>query len=191
VSAGSAHACAVRTDGTLACWGSDAFGREAITPPPGTFTAVTSDWFANCAIRTDGALVCWGESYVTLTTPAPVPAAPVLATAPSATPKPKAISAAKAFSLPSARACVSRRKFTIRIRKLPGVTWTGAKVRVRGKLVRTIKRSRITAPVNLTGLPRGRFTVAITATATDKRSATGKRTYHTCTRKRASSGPKL
>ena len=79
----------------------------------------------------------------------------------------------------------------IRIRKLPGITWAGAKVRVRGKLVRTIKRSRVAAPVNLTGLPRGRFTVAITATATDGRAVTGRRSYHTCARKRASPGPKL
>ena len=32
ISAGSAHTCGVRTDGTLACWGANDFGRA---PPPG------------------------------------------------------------------------------------------------------------------------------------------------------------
>ena len=31
ISAGSAHTCGVRTDGTLACWGTNDFGRA----PPG------------------------------------------------------------------------------------------------------------------------------------------------------------
>jgi hypothetical protein len=41
------------------------------------------------------------------------------------------------------------------------------------------------------GLPKGRFTVSITATASDGRTVTGKRTYNTCARKRGSPGPKL
>jgi hypothetical protein len=57
--------------------------------------------------------------------------------------------------------------------------------------VKTLKRPRITAPVNLTGLPKGTFKVSITATATDGRTATGTRTYRTCVRRRGSAGPKL
>jgi hypothetical protein len=53
-------------------------------------------------------------------------------------------------------------------------------VKVRGKRAKTVKRSRITALVNLTGLPQGRFTVSITATASDGRTVTGRRSYHTC-----------
>lgn len=131
---------------------------------------------------------------VTLTV-APLPApAPAPAAGPTASPPSNgapAISTAKAFSLPSARRCVSRRNFTIRIRRLPGVVWVRATVTVNGKRVKTVKRSRITAPVNLTGLPKGRFTVDITATTSDGRTVTGKRAYHTCARKRRSPGPSL
>jgi hypothetical protein len=43
---------------------------------------------------------------------------------------------------PSAGRCLSRRRFAIRIRKLPGVTFLSAVVKVRNK---GVKRSRMTA----------------------------------------------
>jgi hypothetical protein len=110
---------------------------------------------------------------------------------PSTAKPPPRISAASAFTLPPAKACVSRRHFTIRIRKLRGVTFVSAVVKVNGKRVKTVKRARIIAPVNLTGLPKGRFVVSITATTSDQRRVTGTRTYRTCAPKRRSSGPKL
>ncbi len=178
--------CGIRTDQTLACWGFNGANlpyNEA-TPPAGTYLSVSNGGHFGCAVRTDHTLVCW---------PSAAPAAasnPSAAPTPAATkPTPKPISAAKAFSLPSAKTCLSKRSFTIRIRKLAGVTWVSAAVRVHGKRVKTIKRSRITAPVNLRGLPKGRFTVAITAKAADGRVVTGKRTYHTCTASTARQGP--
>jgi hypothetical protein len=107
---------------------------------------------------------------------------PTLAAAstPKPSPKPEPNSATEAFKLPSAKACVSRRKFSIRIRRLPGITFVRAVVIVNGKRVKTVKRSRITAPVNLVGLPKGRFTVSITATTNDGHTVTGKRRYHMC-----------
>jgi hypothetical protein len=110
---------------------------------------------------------------------------------PASRPNPKPISPSKAFKLPSAKACVSRRKFSIRIRRLPGITFVRAVVIVNGKRVKTVKRSRITARVKLAGLPKGRFTVSITATTSDGRTVTGKRRYHTCARKHRRSLPKL
>jgi hypothetical protein len=119
-------------------------------------------------------------------------AAPSAAGAPGTIPKPKPIAAGSAFSLPSAKTCVRRgHRFTIRIHKLPGITFVGAVVKVRGKRVKTVKRSRITAPIDLSGLPKGRFKVSITATTSDRRSVTGTRTYHTCAPKRSSKGPRL
>ena len=44
-----------------------------------------------------------------------------------------AISATVAFSLPSAKQCVSKRKFTIHVRKLPGITWVSAVIKIDGK----------------------------------------------------------
>lgn len=119
------------------------------------------------------------------TPPAPTPPGPVAPAAPAP------ISASKAFTLPSSKACVSRRSFTIRVRKLPGVSFVKAVVKVNGKRVKTVSRARITAPVNLKGLPSGRFRVSITATAADGRVVTGSRTYRTCAKKRRSSGPRL
>jgi hypothetical protein len=100
-----------------------------------------------------------------------------------ATKRKPAISAASAFVLPSAQKCVSGRTLTIQVRKLPHVTWVGATVKVNGKRFKTIKRSQVTRPIKLTGLPTGKFVLAITAKTSDGRSVTAKRTYHTCATK--------
>jgi methionine-rich copper-binding protein CopC len=103
--------------------------------------------------------------------------------------KPPTPSAARAFVLPSAKRCVSRRRFAIHVRKLAGITWTGAVIKINHKRVRTIARKRIAAVVNLRSLPKGTFVLSITATSTDGRKVTGTRTYHTCAAKRRAGGP--
>lgn len=80
--------------------------------------------------------------------------------------------------------CLSKRSFRIRLKEPKGDALDSAKVYVNGRLVRTIKRERITAPVNLTGLPKGRYTVRITAKTVLGRTITGTRKYRTCTKKR-------
>ena len=102
---------------------------------------------------------------------------------------PKAISAVAAFSLPSAKQCVSRRKFTIHVRKLPGITWTSAVIKINHKRVKTLGRAHITALVNLVGLPKGTFVLSITAKASNGQTVTGTRTYHTCVPKGKNSYP--
>jgi hypothetical protein len=57
-------------------------------------------------------------------------------------------------------------------------------VKLRGKRVKTVTRSRISAPINLVGLPKGTYKVSVTATASDGRTVTDTRTYHTCAPKR-------
>ncbi len=60
VSAGGTHTCAIRDDGTLACWGDDSSGQlDGI--PDGTFQAVSAGGTHTCAIRDDGTLACWGD----------------------------------------------------------------------------------------------------------------------------------
>ena len=86
--------------------------------------------------------------------------------------------------LPSAKACVSRRSFRIRLRIPKGVTAASATVRVNGKTVSVVKGKRLTAPIDLRGLPKGRFTVKITLKTTDGRSVSSSRRYHTCAPKR-------
>jgi alpha-tubulin suppressor-like RCC1 family protein len=62
VSAGDSHTCGVKTDGTIACWGSNSYGKA--TPPPGTFTVVSAGYNHTCAVRTDGSVTCWGDNQL-------------------------------------------------------------------------------------------------------------------------------
>jgi hypothetical protein len=58
VSTGGGHTCAIRTNGTLECWGRNLSGQAS--PPDGTYRAVSAGGNHTCAIRTDGTLACWG-----------------------------------------------------------------------------------------------------------------------------------
>ena len=74
VTAGNAHTCATRADGTLWCWGNNQFGElgtggidngqflpEQVTAPaPGGWADVTAGEIYTCATRTDESLWCWG-----------------------------------------------------------------------------------------------------------------------------------
>ena len=59
VSAGGNHSCGLRTDGTVACWGSNDIGQAS--PPSGTFSAVSAGGAHSCGVKTDGTLACWGD----------------------------------------------------------------------------------------------------------------------------------
>lgn len=83
---------------------------------------------------------------------------------------------------PSNRRCRSRRNFRIRLRHpRGGRRIVAATVRVNGRSVATRRGRRVTAPVDLRGLPRGRYTVSITALLDDSRIVRGTRRYRTCT----------
>jgi len=60
VAAGGSHTCAIRDDGTLACWGDDSAG-QLDEVPSGTFRSLSAGGTHTCAIRTDGTLACWGD----------------------------------------------------------------------------------------------------------------------------------
>jgi hypothetical protein len=89
--------------------------------------------------------------------------------------------AATTFTLPSTRACVSRRHFRIRVKK---GSYASIVVWVNGKRVQTLRGKRITATVDLRGLPKGRFTVKIAATLKAGKVITDTRKYRTCTSKK-------
>ncbi len=72
VAAGAGHACARKTDGTVWCWGSGAFGRlgngsttSALTPVQAQGVAGATDLAAGyahtCAVLGDGTVRCWGR----------------------------------------------------------------------------------------------------------------------------------
>lgn len=64
VAPGLNYICALRTDGTLACWGGeDNPTQDALfhnNVPSGTFTQVTMGNRHACALRADGSIACWG-----------------------------------------------------------------------------------------------------------------------------------
>jgi alpha-tubulin suppressor-like RCC1 family protein len=75
VSAGYEHTCAIKTDGTLWCWGSDWDGRlgngaDGDQDSPDQESTAATDWASvsagpghTCAIKTDGTLWCWGGDW--------------------------------------------------------------------------------------------------------------------------------
>ena len=83
--------------------------------------------------------------------------------------------------------CLSKRSFRIRLKEPPGDALETASVFVNNRRVQTRTGERITAPVNLRNLPRGRYTVKITARTVLGKTITGTRKYRTCARKRRGS----
>ncbi len=59
VVAGRSTSCGIRQDGSVGCWGLDAWGESS--PPKGSFTSVDLGWRHGCGLRTDGTIACWGD----------------------------------------------------------------------------------------------------------------------------------
>jgi hypothetical protein len=117
-------------------------------------------------------------------TPTPAPAVP-----PPPPPAGKPLKATDVIRFPSTHKCVSRRKFRIRLRHPGGVKLVSARVVLNGKRLKVVKGRRLTSAIVLKGLPKGRFTLKITVTTSTGKKLTGKRRYHTCTKKRRSKHP--
>jgi hypothetical protein len=81
---------------------------------------------------------------------------------------------------PSNKLCLSHRNFTIHVLQLRDLTYRQVSVYVNGRRVNVVRGSRIGAPVDLHGLPKGRYTVRITVTTNTGRRITGTRAYRTC-----------
>jgi len=65
VSAGQQQLCALRKDGTVACWGKGSF-----EPPPGRFRQIdVGTLFFACGVREDGRIACWGEDIALMGAP--------------------------------------------------------------------------------------------------------------------------
>ena len=65
VRSGGSHACALRTEGTITCWGNDlqywsqpGFGGSP--QPTGVFTQLDAHGRSACAVSTAGQIACWG-----------------------------------------------------------------------------------------------------------------------------------
>jgi hypothetical protein len=181
-----------------------------ITPGASYFEAGYSEVWTHIATRTpfpntcrctepidNGAGLSWSYSlapgaratfsHFTVFSPTGV-AGPPPPAAPAST-RPPVFGANGVVSAPSNRRCISRRSFRIRIRQRRGIRVISAVVRVNGRQVRVLRGRRLTAPVNLRGLPRGRYTVTIRLFTADGRLITGTRRYRTCAPKRRRGRP--
>jgi hypothetical protein len=117
-----------------------------------------------------------GATAAPASAPAPAPA-PVVSV-------PALPRAAEVIALPSSKRCASRRRFRIHVKRTAGVTYASAAVFVNGKRVKVVKQARLTAPVDLRGLPKGRFSVKIVVTTVDGRKVSATRRYRACAAKR-------
>jgi hypothetical protein len=87
--------------------------------------------------------------------------------------------------LPSARACLSKRRFMIHVRDPRNDAFKLVKVTIVGKRLKTRRHgSYVAATVDLRGLHKGTFTLHITGVTVQGRKLNGSRTFHTCTRGR-------
>jgi hypothetical protein len=85
---------------------------------------------------------------------------------------------------PAPRACASRRHFAVHVHRPRFVRLVSARVYVNGRRVAVRRGRRLSAPVDLRHLPRGRFTVTIRARTSTGRTIVDRRHYRTCVPKR-------
>jgi hypothetical protein len=88
-----------------------------------------------------------------------------------------------AITAPSNAVCTSRRDFTIHVIQIKHVVYRKVSIYLNGRRINVVRGARITAPVDLRGLPKGRYTLRITVTTSTGKRITGTRTYHTCAAK--------
>lgn len=61
VAAGENHACALRRDGKVECWGANTHGQLNV-PKDLRFQKIASGWNFVCGIQIDGTITCWGRN---------------------------------------------------------------------------------------------------------------------------------
>ncbi len=64
---GGMYSCAIKSDGSVICWGFDGHGQS--TPPSGTFTQVSAYSGHTCGVKNYGNVVCWGVNSENQSTP--------------------------------------------------------------------------------------------------------------------------
>jgi hypothetical protein len=85
---------------------------------------------------------------------------------------------------PSAKACVSRRRFSIHLAEPQNDPFKTLSITLRGhRITMARKGDYYVGTVNLKGLPLGAFTLKVKATTVLGVLLTGNRTYHTCAKK--------
>ncbi len=114
------------------------------------------------------------------------PGAAAPAVTPGTTPSKNAVKAADVIFLPAAKACVSRRRFRIRLKVPKTVAVTSAEVTVGKRKVKVVKGGRLASKIDLSGLPKGRFMVTIVLRLADGSTLKSTRRYRACAPRRRS-----
>ena len=120
--------------------------------------------------------------------PAPPPAPPP--PPPAVTPPSGAFGPNGLLDTPSNRRCISRRYFRIRLRKKYWPITVGVTIKM-PRTTRALRRPPWGTIVDLRGLPKGRFSVRITALTTTGATIKGTRKYKTCRGRLRGGKPKL
>lgn len=96
----------------------------------------------------------------------------------------------KIVTLPKqGKRCFSRRSFKIRLKEPAGDALVSATVSRNAKPIAVRRvRGRLTATIRLTGSPRGRYTIKISAKTVLGKTIKGSRKYRTCASKRRGGG---
>ena len=68
ISAGYQHTCAISSDRSIQCWGSNSHG-QLFAPLANNFSQVDVGRFHVCALDADGAITCWGDNEYGQTDP--------------------------------------------------------------------------------------------------------------------------
>jgi hypothetical protein len=93
-------------------------------------------------------------------------------------------------SLPSAKKCLSARKFNVHIHDPKYDPFKSVVVTLRGHKLKVVHRGNTyIATVNLKGLPPGAFKIKVKATTFRGNHLSGSRTYHTCAKKPKKASP--
>ena len=63
ISAGKTHACGLRENGSIVCWGYDEHNNRILDAPAGTdFRQISAGHNFTCALRQDATIACWGNN---------------------------------------------------------------------------------------------------------------------------------
>jgi hypothetical protein len=158
-----------------------------------------TSWFSNISADTSSGTVNFspaiapgGSTYFSLEAP---PSAAAIKVGTPTTTKPGLPSAfgrnGVIQGLPSTHRCLSKRHFTIHIRRYSGVSYVEAIVFLNRQKVGVVRsrHGQFSAPINLRNLPAGTDRVKITVITTTGSIISGTRTYHTCRKRLPFLGP--
>jgi hypothetical protein len=162
--------------------------------PTSWFSAISADTSSG-TVNFSPAIAPGGSTYFSLEAP---PSAEAIKVGTPVTTTPTTPKVPPAFGkngvirgLPSTHKCLSKRHFTIHIRRYKGISYVEAIVFLNRRKVGVVKSrsGQFSSAINLRNLPAGTVRVKITVITTSGSIIAGTRTYHTCHKRLPFLGP--